>query len=1223
MRLLECKNAGVFSLTKDLIGNDIPQYAILSHTWGADVEEVTFEDLVKGTGESKAGYRKIRFCGGQAAYDGLQYFWVDTCCINKSNNTELSEAINSMFHWYRNAARCYVYLSDVLSPASDSNDKYNQLPWESAFRKSRWFTRGWTLQELIAPVSVEFFSKDWEKLGNKKSLERHTHEITGIPVKVLQGSPLSNFSITERMLWADKRETTREEDKAYSLLGIFDVYMPLIYGEGRDNALTRLRGEIGKALKGIKYEDFSVAFSLSNVPEIEHFVAREEELAEMHRTLSGNGSRCTVVLQGLGGIGKTQLAVAYATRHKDNYSAIFWLNIKDEDSLKQSFSNLARQILREHPSASRLSSVDIKSNFDEVVDAVKAWLSLPDNTRWLMIYDNYDNPGNTDATALDIRKFLPESYQGSIIITTRSSQVKIGHPIRIRKLKDVGDSLKILSNASKREGLINDPDAIMLAKELDGLPLALATAGAYLDQVAISFSDYLCLYKVSWTKLQKTSPELSSYENRTLYSTWQLSFDHIKQRDELSAKLLRLWAYFDNQDIWYELLRHGDSEDPEWICKLTEDELRFTGAVRVLSDHGLVEVDTTSQEWVEARGYSVHGCVHSWTIHVLNQEWDSDLARLALKFVGSHVPGNEGVKWWLTQRRLLQHAARCSYNLLNGLVSDYGMEWAYHNLGGLYADQGKLDEAEKMYQRALQGKEKVWGPDHTSTLGTVNNLGSLYADQGKLDEAEKMYRRALQGYEKAWGPDHTSTLDTVNNLGILYKSQGKLDEAEKMYQRALQGKEKAWGPDHTSTLDTVNNLGLLYADQGKLDEAEKMYERALQGYEKAWGSDHTSTLDTVNNLGSLYADQGKLDEAEKMYRRALQGYEKAWGPDHTSTLDTVNNLGILYNSQGKLDEAEKMYQRALQGKEKAWGPDHTSTLDTVNNLGLLYADQGKLDEAEKMYERALQGYEKAWGPDHTSTLDTVNNLGNLYMGQGKLDEAEKMYQRALQGKEKAWGPDHTSTLNTVNNLGNLYADQGKLDEAEKMYRRALQGYEKAWGPDHTSALDTVNNLGLLYAGQGKLDEAEKMYQRALQGYEKAWGPDHTSTLDTVNNLGLLYADQGKLDEAEKMYQRALQGYEKTLGLLAVERYRPALNAMWNLGDLFTDQGELSEAKRMYSRAHTGFITLLGPSNEQCQLLERKLGSIESTQGKNLNFPTSVVLLECGLMNIRRHKQQHK
>ncbi|KAN0072316.1 hypothetical protein V8E54_009245 [Elaphomyces granulatus] len=1052
MRLLRHDNTGEFSLTEGLLSSDkIPRYAILSHTWGA--QEISFKDMMDGADKTKSGYDKIRFCGEQAKRDDLQHFWVDTCCIDKSSSAELHEAINSMFCWYRDAVKCYVYLADISRPTLDADGKSSQLPWESTFRKSRWFTRGWTLQELVAPASVEFFSKEGEKLGNKESLERHIHDVTGIPVKALRGSSLSDFGVPERMSWAEKRETTRKEDKAYSLLGIFNIYMPLIYGEGGENAFKRLRDEIDKSSKGTKREDFSVAFGLSNVPEVEHFVAREVELAEMHGILCGNGSRRTVVLHGLGGIGKTQLTIAYAKQHKDNYSAVFWLNIKDEDSIKRSFSKAAKQILREHPSVSRLSSVDIKENFDEVIDAVKAWLSLPNNTRWLMIYDNYDNPKlprNTDPAAVDIRNYLPESYHGSVIIATRSSEVKIGHPIRIKKLEDMCDSVKILLNASRRKEPIDDPDAVKLAKELDGLPLALATAGAYLDQSAIGFSDYLRLYKASWTRLLETSPELSLYEDRTLYSTWQLSFDHVKQRNELSAKLLQLWAYFDNQDIWFELLRHGNSKDPLWIRELTKDELSFNEAVRVLSDHGLVEVDMSSQELTESRGYSIHGCVHSWTIYVLNQEWDYDLAKLALKFVGLHVPENKSAKWWLTQRRLLQHAARCSHAVLNGMVTGDGMEWALYNLGRLYMDQDKLDEAEKMYQCALQGEEKALGPDHTSTLETVNNLGNLYVSQGKLDEAEKMYQRALQGKEKALGLDHTSTLNTVNNLGILYSSQGKLDKAEKMYQRALQGKEKALGLDHTSTLDTVNNLGNVYKSQGKLDEAGKMYQRALQGCEKALGLDHTSTLDAVINLGNLYKSQGKLDEAEKMYQRAMQGMEKALGPDHTSILDTVNSLGNLYLSQGKLDEAEKMFQRALQGYEKTFGPDHRSTLNTVNNLGNLYFSQGKLDEAEKMYQRAMQGMEKALGPDHTSTLITVNNLGNLYSSQGKLDEAEKMCQRALQGYEKALGLENVTryrpALDTMWNLGNLFASQEHPDEAKEMYSRARTGFQTLLGP---------------------------------------------------------------------------------------------------------------------------------------------------------------------------------
>jgi hypothetical protein len=150
MRLLQRSETGEISFTKDLIGDDpIPPYAILSHTWGLDAEEVTFEDMMNGTGEDKAGYKKFRFCAEQARQDGLQHFWIDTCCINKKNYAELSHAISSMFRWYRNATRCYVYLSDV-PPKERRRDRSSQDTWDSDFRESRWFTRGWTLQELLA-----------------------------------------------------------------------------------------------------------------------------------------------------------------------------------------------------------------------------------------------------------------------------------------------------------------------------------------------------------------------------------------------------------------------------------------------------------------------------------------------------------------------------------------------------------------------------------------------------------------------------------------------------------------------------------------------------------------------------------------------------------------------------------------------------------------------------------------------------------------------------------------------------------------------------------------------------------------------------------------------------------------------------------------------------------------------------------------------------------------
>jgi hypothetical protein len=263
MRLLECNNDGEFSLI-EYFGDETPRYAILSHTWGAG--EVTFRDLMDGTGKCKAGYGKIRFCGERAKRDGLQYFWVDTCCIDKRSSAELQEAINSMFRWYQNAAKCYVYLSDVSTRKRKACDRLSEHTWESAFRSSKWFTRGWTLQELLAPGpdSVEFFSYEGDRLGNKRTLEQQIHEITGIPITALRGTPLSQFGIDDRLLWAENRQAMREEDKAYSLFGIFDIQIPLLYGEGRDKALKRLRVEIDKPFKGKRRSSSIDALKVNN-----------------------------------------------------------------------------------------------------------------------------------------------------------------------------------------------------------------------------------------------------------------------------------------------------------------------------------------------------------------------------------------------------------------------------------------------------------------------------------------------------------------------------------------------------------------------------------------------------------------------------------------------------------------------------------------------------------------------------------------------------------------------------------------------------------------------------------------------------------------------------------------------------------------------------------------------------------------------------------------------
>jgi tetratricopeptide (TPR) repeat protein len=538
-----------------------------------------------------------------------------------------------------------------------------------------------------------------------------------------------------------------------------------------------------------------------------------------------------------------------------------------------------------------------------------------------------------------------------------------------------------------------------------------------MSETGVSFSTYTRLYKEQWKDLmeiENTAP-LRSYGNRSINTTWTVSYNAIRAKNEAAANLLLLWAHLDHQTLPFWILQVGAHRSSAlandlstWLRDAATNEVEFLHVLRLLRSYCLIE------SLLGSSTHSTHPVVHQWAFHIQDKHQRAELSRLAVLVIGYAVPDKHATDYHQKQRQLFPHAESC---------------------------------VERMERVAADTMAEV----SEEVSYASHRMGILLAERGNLGEAEKMYKWALEGYKKARDPDYRSILYTINNLGLLYANQGKLADAEKMYQQALEGHEKTCCPNHT-TLDTINNLGLLYANQGKLADAEKMFHQALEGYKKAYGPDHTSTLDAINNLGNLYANQEKLADAEKMFHQALEGYEKAYGPDHTSTLATVNNLGNLYANQGKLADAEKMFQQALEGKEKAWGADHRSTFITVNNLGALYAHQGKLIDAEKMYQRALEGYEKAYGPNHTSTLATVNNLGNLYANQGKLADAEKMFQRALEGYEKALGSDniilYTPALNNAYRYGMLFEDTGRLRDAKLMYTRAISGYKLVFGTNN-------------------------------------------------------------------------------------------------------------------------------------------------------------------------------
>lgn len=463
MRLLQYVESGgspgtySFSLVK-CNPRKPPPYAILSHRWGADDDEIILRDIEQGTAERRAGgYKKLQFCAAQAARDDLHYFWVDTCCIDKANNTELSAAINSMYKWYANAAKCYVYLPDV----SVKQD------WQEQFQRSNWFTRGWTLQELIAPRVVEFFSVEGQKLGDKTSLQHQIHRVTGISIEALQGKSLAEISEQERFSWTIGRQATVDEDVVYCLLGIFGVHMPLIYGEGHEKARIRLRREIQLLTRPELHTTVADWYSRADFA--------DQQTDQLSRRQKGTGgwflasdayqgwrqqTHGTLLCPGIPGSGKSAMVATvvddlqtYCQANQDTVVAYLYCNFsrQAEQDLCSILATLTRQLFQERvqlPEAvtalyDKHRDRQTKPTVDELGTVFRLLVQL--HSQVYIVIDALDECHNTDRQRDRLLSELfslqqAKSNHVNILATTRFvpeiEQRFFGHPqIEIRATK--------------------------------------------------------------------------------------------------------------------------------------------------------------------------------------------------------------------------------------------------------------------------------------------------------------------------------------------------------------------------------------------------------------------------------------------------------------------------------------------------------------------------------------------------------------------------------------------------------------------------------------------------------------------------------------------------------------------------------------------------------------------------------------------------------------------
>ncbi len=671
------------------------------------------------------------------------------------------------------------------------------------------------------------------------------------------------------------------------------------------------------------------------------FTGREGLLKQLRDRLTTHGTTALTqpqAISGLGGIGKTQTALEYAYRYQHDYRTVLWVNAAAPETLLTDFAKLAQVVGLPLPEA---------QDPQQAIAQVKIWLAQHQD--WLLILDNADDLENASS-------YFSENNTTNrhIILTTRAQAAgSLAATLEVEEMAQTEGALLLLRRAGiLSQGATLDQatakaqtDAGAIVQLLDGLPLAIDQAGAYIEETGCSFAGYLELYKQRRNELLAHRGRFPPGHSEPVATTWDLSFRLIEQANPAAADLLRLCAFLNPDAIPESLITEGASELGPALSALAEDTYALNQAIAEVRKFSLLRRKTETQT------LSMHRLVQA----VLKDQMDEQTQRLwaerAIKAMYKVTPVKDITKWreWQPYLVQIQTCAILSthYQVENTEAADLFDEAA--EMLRMYA---YFDQAEPLYQRALAINEKVLGTEHPSTSKTLNNLALLYSNQGKYGQAELLCQRALAINEKTLGPEHPHTATTLNSLANLYHNQGKYELVEPLYQRALTIDEKILGPEHPYTAITLHNLAFHYSAQGKYEQAEPLYQRALTIDEKILGPENPYTATTLHNLANLYHAQGKYEQAEPLYQRALVIREKVLAPEHNSIAVTLFYLANLYSAQGKYEQAEPLYQRAITIDEQAYGVDHPEVATDLEGYAMLLLEMGRNEEAATIKARA-------------------------------------------------------------------------------------------------------------------------------------------------------------------------------------------------------------------------------------------------------------------------------
>ncbi|OSS44355.1 hypothetical protein B5807_10962 [Epicoccum nigrum] len=862
-----------------------------------------------------------------------------------------------------------------------------------------------------------------------------------------------------------------------------------------------------------------------------------------------------LAIYGLGGTGKTQLALKYVEDHGDEYSPTLWIDAKDKESVLSSYERCASELQLE-VSARQAQSISLVDS--PTVQAVLRWLENRKKTDdgWLVVVDNADD------LSWGIKKVMPRGGRGSIIITSQDSQARRlvdggCEAVRVDTMERLEARTLLLRHLQLDPNLVTDNithDCDSVAEQLGCLALAVDLAGAYISNDNSNPGQALQQYLQRYARHKDSLLRDASFcgllpSEKTVWTVWDTTFERIEALEKLEGAspdlparlLLCFLARFRGAVVQDELFRLSSArvletrnklygrtvELPSWLSNAltvaTEgwDDYCYEQARARLVRYSLLQ--RTGGEWP---GVSIHGLVQ-WRARKYKEgrPWEkwyliivlAACAQLSKKTARPHF-----------RRELVAHVP--TIENLDSLGIEEGRKvFAWHTFSTMYFNEGRWKEAEELQVQVMQTSKTALGEEHPDTLTSMADLASTYWKQGRWKEAEELEVQVMQTRKTALGEEHPDTLTSMANLASTYCKQGRWKEAEELEVKVMQTSKTALGEEHPDTLTSMANLASTYWKQGQWKEAEELQVQVMQTRKTALGEEHPDTLTSMANLASTYWKQGRWKEAEELEVQVMQTRKTALGEEHPDTLTSMDNLASTYRKQRRWREAEELEVQVIRTRKRMLSDEHPDTLTSMANLASTYRNQGRWKEAEELQVQVMQTSKTALGEEHPDTLTSMANLASTYWKQGRWKEAEELQVQVMQTRKTALGEEHPDTLTSMANLASTYWKQGRWKEAEELQVQVMQTSKTSLGEEHPNTLTSMANLASTYWKQGQWKEAEEMQVEVMQTRKRVLGEEHPSTLSSMHNLAFALRSQSRHDEAIALIRTCVRSRWKTLG----------------------------------------------------------------------------------------------